>query len=319
MRRCPGNTYFSPKVFHNGQFESTDDYCTDAFFREAKEWIVSNRDSGPFFCWIATNAPHDPYVARPEDQIRYEGKGLDEKTKNFFGMIHNIDENVGRLLDQLERLALTEKTLVIFMNDNGGTAGVSVYNAGMKKSKNTPWLGGTRASCFWRWPGTIVPGDCSAQTAHIDLFRTIAEIGKAPLPPKADSQVEGRSLVPLIQNSKSDWPLRTLVTHCGRWPKGADRNQWKYKNCSVRDGRYTLVSEKGGAEPQWQLFDAQFDPGETKDIAKQHPEIVKRLQNCVRQVVGFGSATIGERRCYRTCNQPIQGAILSAIRRRTLQ
>lgn len=274
---APGNTYFNPTILHNGKFEKTDGYCTDLFFNRAKEWILTNWDDGPFFCWIATNAPHDPYTAKPEDKKRYEGKGLADSTANFFGMIHNIDENVGKLLDQLQRLSLTEDTLVIFMNDNGGTAGVKVYNAGMRNGKNTPWLGGTRASSFWRWPGTLLPTDCDAQTAHIDVFKTLAQIAKAPIDEKVLKQVEGTSLIPLLNNPRSEWPNRTMITHCGRWPKGSDRNEFKYRGCAVRDGRYTLVSEKGGAKPQWQLFDIKADPGESKDIANTNPEIVRRL------------------------------------------
>src|SRR5438094_4414927 len=99
------------------------------------------------------------------------------------------------------------------MNDNGGTAGVS-------GGKNTPWLGGTRAASFWRWPGTLKPGDVDRLTAHIDFFPTLAEIAGAKLSDGVKAQVEGRSLLPLLRDPKPEWPDRVLFTHVGRWPKG---------------------------------------------------------------------------------------------------
>src|SRR5262249_40253574 len=141
---------------------------------------------------------------------------------NFFGMIHNIDENVGRLLARLDEWGIARDTLVVYMNDNGGTAGVKVYNAGMRAQKGTPYLGGTHAASFWRWPGRIAPGDISALAAHIDFLPTIAELVGAPLNDRYRKQVEGRSLVPLLLNHDAPWPERMLFTHVGRWPRFSD-------------------------------------------------------------------------------------------------
>ena len=157
-------------------------------------------------------------------------------------MIANIDDNVGRLLAKLKEWGLENDTLVIFMNDNGGTAGVPIFNAGMRGAKVTPWLGGTRASSFWRWPGTLTPADCDRLTAHIDFFPTLAEIAGAKLSDAVKQQVEGRSLVPLLENPKAAWPDRILFTHVGRWPKGAKADDHKYDHCSVRTTRWHLVS-----------------------------------------------------------------------------
>src|SRR5205814_3169798 len=108
-------------------------------------------------------------------------------------------DNVGRLLGKLKEWDIERNTLVIFMNDNGGTAGVSVHNAGMRGAKNTPWLGGTRAASFWRWPGTLKPGDVDQLAAHIDFFPTVAELAGAKPSDAVQRQVEGRSLVPLLR------------------------------------------------------------------------------------------------------------------------
>ena len=274
---APGNRYTDPAILHNGTFEKTKGYCTDVFFNQALKWIETRKSAGPFFCWLATNAPHGPYIAKPEDKALYEGKGLDRDTESFFGMIHNIDENVGRLLAKVDEWGIADNTLIVMMNDNGGTAGVKVFNAGMRASKGTPWRGGTRAMSFWRWPGKFRPADCGAFTAHVDVFRTMATLAGAKLPAAAEAQVEGRDLTPLLENPAAPWAGRTLVTHVGRWPKGTSPETAKYRNCSIRDSRYTLVSINGGTEPQWQLFDLTADPGQQNDLASTLPAEVQRL------------------------------------------
>lgn len=284
---APGNTYFSPTILHNGVFEKTNGYCTEVFFEQAKKWMSSQKGRQPFFCWLATNVPHGPYTARPEDKALYTGKVPNEDCANFFGMIHNLDANVGRLLAQLDDWGIAKDTLVIMINDNGGTAGVKVFNAGMRGAKGTPWLGGTRGFSFWRWPGTIEPGECPALTAHVDFFRTIAEIGGAKLSPELLAQsAEGRSLTSLLDDPSAAWEDRYLFTHVGRWPKGSDPNAAKFSNCAVRNAQYTLVRENAGAkgrkaksEPSagWQLFDVLTDPGQEKNIATDKPEVVTKL------------------------------------------
>ena len=280
---APGNRYFNPAILHNDRFVKTQGYCTDVFFAQAARWIESVKGRQPFYCHIATNAPHGPYIARPEDRKLYEGRGLGEAAENFFGMIHNIDENVGRLLARLDEWGIAQNTLVVFMNDNGGTAGVKVHNAGMHGAKGSPWFGGTRAMSFWRWPGTLTPGDCPALTAHIDVFRTWAALAGAKLSPEAEQQAEGRSLVPLLENPGAAWDERTLFTHVGRWRKGTDHQLAKADNASIRTPRYHLVNEasknKKGAVRRsgWQLFDLKADPAEKQNVASKHPEVVKSL------------------------------------------
>jgi len=213
---------------------------------------------------------------RPEDEARYKDKVKQPNVAKFFGMIANIDDNVGLLLAKLKEWGLEKDTLVIFMNDNGGTAGVPIFNAGMRGQKVTPWLGGTRAAAFWRWPGTLAPSDCDRLAAHIDFFPTLAEIAGAKLSDEVRKQVEGRSLVTLLQNPKADWTDRTLFTHVGRWPKEAKVDDHKFDDCSVRTPRWHMVSaakDKG----KWQLFVVAKDPGEKLDIAEKHPAVVKAL------------------------------------------
>ncbi|HRI15433.1 MAG TPA: arylsulfatase [Verrucomicrobiota bacterium] len=277
---APGNTYFDPAILHNGVFMKTRGYCTDVFFSQAMTWIEAVKGNRPFFAWIACNAPHAPLQVRLEDEARYAGKVANTNAARFLGMVANIDDNVGRLLARLEEWNLEKNTLIVFLTDNGTDGGMLAgYNAGMRGNKGTAFLGGTRAASFWRWLGTIEPGDCPALTAHVDVFPTLVAIAGAQLVPEVTAQIEGRSLVPLLENPAAPWPERVLFTHLGRWPKGADPATAKFRMCAVRTKQWHLVSPDGQRTPNWMLFDVSRDPGETNNVAVENPEAVRNLSS----------------------------------------
>lgn len=277
---APGNRYFDPAILHNGVFEKTQGFCTDVFTDQAIRWMESVKGRQPFFCYIPYNAAHAPVSCPEGDKQPYTGK-VDDHLAAYFGMIANIDMNVGKVLAKLDEWGIAKDTLVIFMNDNGGHApACKIFNAGMRGSKGSAWLGGTRAVSLWRWPRTLVPHDCPELAANIDFFPTLAGIVGATLDEKTRAQVEGRDLAILLFDMHPDWPTRVLFTHAGRWPKGADVQAYKYADCSVRNGRWHLVSDSppGKArEKGWQLFDVFADPGEQHDIAAEHADVVARL------------------------------------------
>ena len=233
-------------------------------------WIASVKGKQPFFAYITPNAAHAPLDVPDEYTRRHAGE-VPQNVAKFYGMIENIDENFGRLMTQLDESGLTRNTLVIFLTDNGGTMGTEIFNAGMRGKKVTPYQGGTRVPSFWRWPAGFTGGvDCSALTAQIDVLPTLAAIVGAPLDGELKSQVEGRSLLPLLKDPHAAWADRTLVTHVGRWSRGAVA-QAKFKDCSIRNSRYTLVENK-------ELYDLQADPGETTNVIDQHADVVRSLR-----------------------------------------
>jgi arylsulfatase len=283
---APGNQYVDPAVLHNGVFEKTKGYCTDVFFSQAMKWIDQVDGQQPFFAYIATNAPHAPLDCPESYEAMYKDK-VPENTAKFFGMITNIDDNVGRLLAKLKERQLDEKTLVIFMNDNGGTNGVNVFNDGMRAQKGTPYLGGTRAMSLWRWPGTFKPHNVSQLTAHLDYFPTLAELTGAKVPADVTAKFDGYSLLPLLRGESVEWPDRMLFTHVGRWPTGEAAAN-KYSNCSVRWRNYHLVRTRPLANPKqknkttapdsgWQLFDLTKDFGEKENVAAVHPDVLAKM------------------------------------------
>ena len=266
---APGNTYFNPALRHNGKFEKTTGYCTDLFFGQALKWMDAKRkEKSPYFAYITPNAPHAPLQCPEEYAKRYRAK-VDTNVSNFYGMIENIDDNFGRLLAKLDDWGIAKNTLVIFMTDNGGTAGVKIFNAGMRGQKVTPYEGGTRVPSFWRWPAGFQGGqDCPALTAHIDIFPTLAELAGARLPDGL--RLDGRSLAPLLKDPTADWPDRYLFTHVGRWEKGK-AEEAKFKNCAVRNVRFHLVNNA-------ELYDIKADPGEMRDVLAEHPDVVEQMR-----------------------------------------
>jgi acetyl esterase/lipase len=151
-----------------------------------------------------------------------------------------------------------------------------VANDGMRGQKGTPWRGGTRVPAFWRWSGTLPAGvDVPAVTAHIDVLPTLCELAGATIPPPVAAKVEGRSLVPLLEDAEAEWPDRLLVTHVGRWERGKAAES-AYRNCRIREGRWQLVNTKNRRDA-WELYDLAADPGETRDVAAAHPDVVARL------------------------------------------
>jgi arylsulfatase len=288
----PGNKYFDPTIRHNGTFVKTTGYCTDVFFTEALRWIKKVKDR-PFFAYVPTNAPHGPLQCPEKYYKPYVDAGLAESPARFYGMITNIDENVGVLMKKLDEWKLLDNTLVIFMTDNGsamagggggaggkkkgnGAAAVSggIFNAGMRGNKGTPYEGGTRVPAFFYWKGRTPSGvDCEALTAHVDLFPTFAELTGAKLPEKV--KLDGKSLVPLMKDPKAAWPDRYVFTHVGRWAKGKAADS-KYANCCIRSQQFALVNNT-------ELYDIPADPGQTANVADKHPEAVAAMQKAYDQ------------------------------------
>lgn len=270
---APGNTYFDPAILHNGVFEKTRGYCTDVFFAQALKWIEATRGKKPFYAHIATNAPHAPLVCPEEYAKKYEGK-VDANVAKFLGMITNIDDNVGKLLGRLKEWGMERDTVVVFMTDNGGTAGTRLYNAGMRGTKGSPWSGGTRVPLFVRWTGVFKPGDVKKLAAHIDLFPTFVELAGAKVPEGA--RLEGRSLVPLLKDPGAAWADRVLFTHVGRWARGKAAES-KYRQCSARNSRFRLVSAGQGGK-KLELYDLENDPGEKTNVIERFPEAARELE-----------------------------------------
>lgn len=261
------NSYFNDTYFRNGEPEKFEGFCTDVFFREAQRFIGESIDAGkPFFAYIAPNAPHLPYHCPEEYWEKYKGKGLTPEVEIFYGMIDNIDDNVASLRSYLEEKGVSENTIFIFMTDNGTATGEKVFNAGMRGKKGTPYEGGHRVPFFLHWPaGQLDTGrDIDMLTSHIDVLPTLMDLCALEIP--MDYSFDGRSLAPLIYDNPTPWVERAIVTDSQRV---VDPIKWK--DSATMTERWRLVN---GTE----LYDIEADPGQTKDIAAKHPDVVASLR-----------------------------------------
>ncbi len=261
-----GNNYFDDTLRHNGVLQKYKGYCTDVFYDAALQFIERNKKE-PFFCYIPSNAPHAPYNVADKYSKPYLDQGVPAPRAQFFGMITNIDENVGRLLARLRELGLEDNTIVIFMTDNGTAVGPNIgrgFNAGMRGFKGSEYDGGHRVPCFIRWPGHIPAGkDVATLTAHIDILPTLADLCRLKRPEKV--HCDGRSLVPLLTGI-GGWQARTLFVHSQR----IDHPE-KWRKSAVMTDRWRLIN---GTE----LYDMPADPGQKSDVAKMHPQTVADLR-----------------------------------------
>ena len=276
-----GNDYFDDTYFRNGKPEKAQGYCTDVWFREAISFIEKNKER-PFFTYLSTNAPHGPFLVAESYKIPYQKKGVQGSMAPFYGMITNIDENLGRLMKKLDELDLEKNTILIFMTDNGTAAGAGRrsrgkkapgaaakkwpgFNAGMRGQKGSSYDGGHRVPFFIRWPAGGIKGgrDIETLSAHIDVLPTLAQLCGIKIP--EGPPIDGKSLAPLLRGEEPVWPDRTLFVHSHRIEQVKQG-----RNNSVMTKRWRLVGNK-------ELNDITADPAQAKNIAANHPGVVKTL------------------------------------------
>lgn len=236
-------------------------YCTDVWFDEAMRWMKDCRDAGrPFFCYVPTNAPHGPLWVDEKYSKPYR---RDKLPADFYGMIANIDENIGRMEEFLRRTGLHDNTIVVFMTDNGGTAGVKMYNAGLRAGKTTYYDGGHRVPCFVRWPAGRLrpPVDVDIPTQIQDLLPTLIDFCSLKFP--AAAHLDGRSLLPLLRDLQATLPERMLIVQYGQNPA-------KWDSCVIW-GRWRLVRGE-------ELYDIRADRAQEKNMAAEHPDVVTRMR-----------------------------------------
>lgn len=282
------NDYFDDTYLVGDRWQKFDGYCTDVWFDQAITFINSVlADAGgnkPFFVYLPTNAPHGPYLVADKWKQPFLNAGLPPTQAAFKGMVANFDWNLGRLLTFLDDEKLAENTIVLFMTDNGTSAGTifgrggritgwpvdARENAGMRGGKSSAYDGGHRVPLFIRWPGggTTAPRDINTLTAHLDVMPTLMELCRLERP-DTWPELDGRSLVPLIRDSTEAWPDRTLHTqmHGGNGFVQPD-DPWLIGAAMTE--RWRLVEGR-------ELYDIIADPGQKNDVSDDFPEIVQRL------------------------------------------
>lgn len=276
------NNYFDDTYFHNGEPLTHEGYCTDIWFDEAVRFIEENRDR-PFFCYLATNAPHEPYLVADRYTVPYRGI-QDIPEPAFYGMIANIDENFGRLDTKIKELGLKDDTILIFTTDNGSSGGCTLderrfvtsgYNAKMRGKKGSYYDGGHRVPLFIRWPNGDIGGgrDVDDLIVHMDLLPTFIDLcgleassRDAARGASGNSSFDGMSVAALLTGQRKALPDRIVFV---QYRQSTDIPQ-KWDN-AVMAGRWRLI---GGTE----LYDIHTDPGQRRDVAAEHPGALECLR-----------------------------------------
>jgi len=267
---CSGHWghYYNPLLEHNGELTRGEGFLIDDFTNHAIEFI-RNHSGQPFFVYLPYNTPHSPMQVPDCWWDQFSNKEIVQRhrdpnredvdfTRAALAMCENIDWNVGRVLNLLDELQLTEDTIVVYFNDNGPNS--SRWNGDMKGRKGSTDEGGVRSPLIMRWPGKIRPSTTIRPVAGvIDLLPSLADLADVPL--IGDRPLDGKSLAPLLTDGQEDWPDRIILSH------------WRNR-VSARNQRFRL--DHTGA-----LFDIASDPGQRRNIADRHPDIVGELQAAV--------------------------------------
>jgi len=275
-----GNDYFDDTYERNGVFEKFTGYCTDIWFEEAKKFVERHQKE-PFFLYLATNAPHGPYRVNPEWSEPYRDSVLWGSGANFYGMIANIDHNLGLFRKHLEELGLAENTILVFMTDNGTSNGVPKgelpagsfrgFNAHMRGKKSTVYEGGHRVPCFLHWPaGGMKEGkDFHGLTAHLDLLPTLLDLCEIQLP--QDHCPDGTSFAANIRDEKLPAHRHHYIAqlHGGA---GFSHPEEPWDTSCVCKGPWRLIN---GIE----LYDLRTDHSQQNNIAEDHPEVITELRS----------------------------------------
>ncbi len=274
-----------------------ENYAPDKILKQALKFLDENKD-GPFFLYLPFVEPHVA-MHPPQEWIDQYPKEWDEEHGVYRGqngylphprpraayasMISDLDEHVGAILKRLERHGLTENTIVVFTSDNGpthgakdpnfdvGGAGVTFFNsaAGLKGRKGSCYEGGIRVPCVVKWPGKVAAGSENNVPSYFpDWFKTLTEIGGGKIP---DTQLDGINLNSVLLGQEA--------------PERKEPMTWEFAGyggiVAVRDGNWKIVRRnlKRKNTESWELYDVVADPSESKDLAKQHPEVVQRMES----------------------------------------
>jgi arylsulfatase A-like enzyme len=266
---CGGhwNSYFDAPLERNGHAFESQGYITDVLTNEAISFIQQCGDD-PWFCYVPYNAPHSPWLVPDRFFEHYKKAGLDDTTACAYAMVQNLDENIGRLLDTLDKSKLSDNTIVVFLTDNGPNS--DRFNGNMRGRKGSVHEGGVRVPLFIRWPEKIAPGRTVMPIcAHIDLLPTLLDM--CGVAPPDSSSLDGVSLWPLIQDSTRErtWTERLLFTsRTSGYESSLDDI-----NGAVRSERWRATFENN----RWSLFDMHADSAQMHDVAGSNSDITAGL------------------------------------------
>ena len=252
--------YFDAYYFHNDDEVKSSGYSSDYFTDKALDFIERNSDN-PFLCYVPYNVPHSPFQVPEKYFNKYNRLGLDSTLSSVYGMVENMNDNIGHILKKLDELNLRENTIVIFFSDNGPNT--RRYNGEMKGIKGSVDEGGVRLPFYISWPGKINPGITSQLAQDIDILPTLLGLCKINYDPV--KPIDGMDLSGIINGKKKPFDRYILSRQANQ--------SLDICNGSVRNDRYRLVRTRRDT----MLFDMINDPSQKEDIFTSETEKAKVL------------------------------------------
>lgn len=261
-------------------------YLADFLTDKAVDFIERHRDA-PFFLYLPHFGVHSPHQAKPGliEKFKSKAPAGGHKNPTYAAMIASVDESVGRVVATLEKLGLTENTVVIFTSDNGGVGGYAreglkkagdvTDNAPLRSGKGSLYEGGTRVPFIVRWPGVTQPGATTDRPAiHVDIYPTFLELAGAAAP--ADYPLDGESLVPLFRKADATLKREAIYQHFPGY-LGAGENSWRTTPVGlIQQGPWKLM--EFFEDHRLELYNLKDDIGESKNLAAEMPGKVRELQ-----------------------------------------
>jgi arylsulfatase A-like enzyme len=295
--------YFDTEVIYNNKIIHVEGPITDVLGDQVVKFIEENRDK-PFFAYVPFQSIHEPYNCPPEIFRKYKEAGYTDHVARLYGMIEVMDVNIGKILDELDQLGLTENTVILFLSDDGPSPGfdLSYGNRRMNEKekaerrrawprelrggKGSIWEGGSITPFYIQWEGKIPAGmECSELSGVIDIFPTVLEMAginnmDTGLP------VHGKSFWPLLKDKKpADWDERRYFDNTNFYliqRYEIDMKKPQMHHIALHYQQYKLVRADntlyGGPDSVYYfMYDLLTDPVEENNILEEKPEIAAQL------------------------------------------
>jgi arylsulfatase A len=276
-----GRSYFDPILIEDGEDRRFEGYAPDIFTDAAVDFMVETAREGraPFFAFLSLNTPHHPLTVPDAFADPYRAQGLSEETARYYGMITNIDHNVGRVMDALDAVDALYETIIVFVGDNGTSSlhrQSDLWEAGLRGRKTDVYENGIRVPMILRLPEPTAAVGVRTQVGAVeDIMPTLLDLADVT----ADVEFDGVSLATVASTSDAELPERDLFFqfHRGNEPV-------PYRNIAVRRGDYKLVQPVGrGREAftpeaaRFELYNLAGDSSETTNLAADQPDRVRAL------------------------------------------
>ena len=272
-------SYFDPILWHNNEQKKYEGYCSDIFTDEAIKFIEDNK-SNQFFCYISFNAPHtplqvpdkyydlyknvDPSVISESEKISMTEKNILD-AKRIYGMVTNIDDNVGKVVSKLKELNIDQNTILIFMTDNGPQQFRYVSN--LRGLKSSVYNGGIKVPFYLSYPKIHDAGlDIDNFSAHIDVLPSLLDLCDIETP--KNIKIDGKNF---LNKSREE---RSFFSY---WTR---KSPELYQNMSLNKGNYKLVGNTNYDSPieRFELFDIDNDPYEMENLIENKKELAIQMK-----------------------------------------